>query len=286
MLNDTNQELKNLWVGLDAVIQATCANRDLQLIRSEIEALRNHYRMPQTFGAPSFGSIETRLAYAVAYHAPHAYSYLELFSRQQFGPKLFASMHRPLNVLVLGAGIGAETLAMLRWLRAENCKWFRGSQLTLVDRARWADTRRLILQPMIRDSRRFFDLGIRQVLTDLSTPEGNEKLKELVPAADLILAPSLVTELITEHSEEQLHVCLRNFMKPNSRLLLIDHGKAEFRHVASRWSHDFKEAPNATSQCQVAIPRPSAWITKNLLIGTSGLIPNRHYELSWYLLER
>ncbi|MCE2765191.1 MAG: hypothetical protein LW627_11850, partial [Ilumatobacteraceae bacterium] len=271
---------------LNTIIQEACAGRNLDAIRDGIVELRSDYKQRDLRGAPNFDSPEKRLAYAVAYHAPHAYCYLDLLSRQQFGPKLFASMQRPLNVLVLGAGIGAETLAMLRWLRAENCTWFRGSQLTLVDRAPWADTRRLILEPMIRDLIKFFELGIRQVRTDFSTPKGHEVLKKLVPEADLILAPSLVTELISEHSEEQLHVCLRNFMKPKSRLLLIDHGYAEFRHVAFQWSRDFKKVPNATSQCQVTIHRPSAWIRSNLLIRTSGLIPNSHYDLSWFLLER
>ncbi len=286
MLDDTPKDLKDLWNDLNTVLQEACAGRDLDAIRDGIVELRSDYKERDLRGAPNFDSLEKRLAYAVAYHAPHAYSYLDLLSRQQFGPKLFASMQRPLNVLVLGAGIGAETLAMLRWLRAENCTWFRGSRLTLVDRAPWADTRRLILEPMIRDSIKFFELGIRQVRTDFSTSEGHEVLKKLIPEADLILAPSLVTELISEHSEEQLHVCLQSFMKPKSRLLLIDHGYAEFRHVAFQWSRDFKKVPNATSQCQVTIHRPSAWIRKNLLIRTSGLIPNTHYDLSWFLLER
>jgi hypothetical protein len=139
---------------------------------------------------------------------------------------------------------------------------------------------------MIRDSIQFFELGIRHVHADVSTLEGHEVLKKHIPQADLILAPSLVTELITEHSEEQLHVCLRNFMRPGSRLLLVDHGYPKFQHVAFQWSRDFKDVPNATSQSRVAIPRPSEWISKNLLIGTSGLIPITKYDLSWFLLER
>jgi len=163
MLDDTPKDLNDLWNDLNTIIQEACAGRNLDAIRDGIVELRSDYKQRDLRGAPNFDSPEKRLAYAVAYHAPHAYCYLDLLSRQQFGPKLFASMQRPLNVLVLGAGIGAETLAMLRWLRAENCTWFRGSQLTLVDRAPWADTRRLILEPMIRDLIKFFELGIRQV---------------------------------------------------------------------------------------------------------------------------
>ncbi len=286
MLDDTPQDLKDLWNDLNTVVQEACAGLNLDAIRDGIVELRSDYKERDLRGAPNFDSPETRLAYAVAYHPAHAFAYLHLLSRRQFGHTLFASMQRPLSILVLGAGIGAETLAMLRWLRAENCDWFRGSQLTLVDRAPWEDTRTSVLEPMIRDSLQFFDLGIRAEHTDFSTPEGHEVLKKLVPEADLILAPSLVTELITAHSEERLHICLRNFMKPGSRLLLIDHEQPEFRHIALQWSRDFKDVPNATSQCRVAIPRPSGWISKNLLIGTSGLIPITKYGLSWYLLER
>lgn len=286
MVDDTPKDLKDLWTEINTVVEEACAGPKLDAIRDEIVKLRDCYRQPELWGAPNFALPEMRLAYAVAYHPSHAYSYLELLSRQQFGPKLIASMQRPLKVLVLGAGIGAETLAMLRWLRAENCVWFRGSQLTLVDRAPWADTRRQILEPMIRDSLQFFSLGVRQVRTDFSTPEGHKVLTTLVPQADLILAPSLVTELITEHSEEQLHICLRNYMRPGCRLLLVDHGYSKFQHVALQWSRNFKNIPNATSRCLVPIPRPSTWIRSNLLTGSSGLIPITKYELSWFLLER
>lgn len=286
MLDDTPKDLKDLWNDLNAVVQEACAGRDLDAIRDGIVELRSDYKERDLRGAPNFDSPEKMLAYAVAYHPAHAFSYLHLLSRRKFGSTLFASLHRPLNVLVLGAGIGAETLAMLRWLQGENCVWFRGSQVTLVDRAPWADTRRLILKPMIRDSLQFFDLGIRQVSTDFSTPEGHTVLTKLIPHADLILAPSLVTELITAHSEERLQICLRNFMKPGSRLLLIDHEQPEFRHVALQWSRDFTNVLNVPSQCEVAIKQPSGWISRNLLVGTDGLIPITRYSMSWYLLER
>ncbi|MBM4076606.1 MAG: hypothetical protein FJ267_13325, partial [Planctomycetes bacterium] len=265
MVDNTPQDLKDLWNDLNTVVQEACVGRDLDAVRNGIVDLRSHYRQPELWGAPNFDSPETRLAYAVAYHPSHAYTYLDLLSRQQFGHKLFASMQCPLNVLVLGAGIGAETLAMLRWLRAEDCSWFRGSQLTLVDRAPWADTRKLILEPMIQDPLKFLDLEIREVRTDFSTSEGHDALERLLPDADLILAPSLVTELITEHSDEKLHFCLRNFMRPGSRLLLVDHGYPNFQHVAFQWSRDFKKVPESTSRCRVEIHRPSEWIRKNLL---------------------
>ena len=286
MLDDTPKDLKDLWNDLNTVVQEACAGRDLDAIRDGIVELRSDYKERDLRGAPNFDSPEKMLAYAVAYHPAHSYAYLHLLSRRQFGRTLFSAMQRPLNVLVLGAGIGAETVAMLRWLRAENCTWFRGSRLTLVDRAPWADTRRLILEPMIRDSIKFFELGIRQVRTDFSTSEGHEVLKKLIPEADLILAPSLVTELISEHTEEQLHVCLRSFMKPKSRLLLIDHGYAEFRHVSLQWSRDFADVLSATDHCEVVINQPSDWIRRNLLVGGGLLTPVSKYLMTWCLLER
>lgn len=285
MVDNTPQDLKDLWNDLNTVVQEACVGRDLDAVRKGIVELRSYYKQRDQRGAPKFDLPETRLAYAVAYHPAHAFSYLHLLSRRQFGHTLFASMQRPLNVLVLGAGIGAETLAMLRWLHAENCSWFRGSQLTLVDRAPWADTRKLILEPMIRGPLKFLDLEIREECTDFSTPKGRDVLERLVPNADLILAPSLVTELITEHSEEQLHACLRSFMKPKSRLLLIDHGYAEFRHVTLQWSRDFTDVLSATSHCEVVINQPSDWIRRNLLVG--GLsTPVTKYFMTWCLLGR
>ncbi len=286
MLDDTPKDLKDLWNDLNTVVQEACAGRDLDAIRNGIVQLRSDYKERDLRGAPNFDSPEKMLAYAVAYHPAHSFAYLHLLSRRQFGRTLFSAMQRPLNVLVLGAGIGAETVAMLRWLRAENCVWFRGSQLTLVDRAPWEDTRTLILDPMIRDSLQFFDLGIRPVLSDFSTPEGHEELKKLVPEADLILAPSLVTELISEHSEEQLHVCLLSYMKPKSRLLLIDHGYAEFRHIAKQWSRDFTDVLSTTDQCKVVINQPSDWIRRNLLVWGGPLTPVTSYHMTWCLLER
>ena len=286
MLDDTPKDLKDLWNDLNTVVQEACAGLDLDAIRGGIVQLRSDYKERDLRGAPNFDLPETRLAYAVAYHPAHAFAYLHLLSRRQFGHTLFASMHRPLNVLVLGAGIGAETIAVLRWLHSQNCTWFRTSQLTLVDRAPWEDMRTSVLKPMIRDSIKFFELGNRQVRTDFSTPEGHEALKTLIPQADLILAPSLVTELITAHSEERLHICLRNFMKPGSRLLMIDHEQPEFRHIALQWSRDFTNVLNVPSRCEVAIKQPSDWISRNLLVGTDGLIPTTRYSMSWYLLER
>lgn len=254
-------------------------------IGSRIEYLRRAYAVEKREGPPRFTDEETRLAYAVAYHPAHAFAYLHVLLRRGIGRTVFGGMRTSPRVLVLGAGPGAETLAMLRWMETSSPELMKGARFVLVDRAEWEPTRRTVLAPTVRRSWKANRIVFDQVTSDVATDEGESFLVAEAGRADVIFCPSILSEMISERTQNQLLETLNACMDPGARLVLIDHKDLEFEHVTRQWSNRF-DVIDEGSSTGVILPPPSRWVAMKLLDGRDNRIPTRSYPLAWTVLGR
>lgn len=268
-----------------AVAEACLAHGDVESIAERIEYLRIAYASEKTAGPPRFADEETRLAYAAAYHPAHAFAYLHLLLRRNLGDAVFANVDAAPTVMVLGAGPGAETLAMLRWMQAVAPGLLEGARFVLVDRADWQPTRKSVLAPTVPGSWKSSGIVFDQFTTDLATVAGEDYLREEVGRADVIFCPSILSEMISERTEDHLMGAVHASMAPRARLLLVDHKDPEFEHVSRRWSRQF-EVLEEGSSTGVIVPQPTRWVAANLLDGRNNRIPTRSYPMMWTLLGR
>ena len=263
----------------DACIQFGSAEE----ISERIAYLRRSYRMERLEGPPRFDDEATRLAYAVAYHPGHAFAYLHLLLQKTLGTSAFGGIHSSPRIMVLGAGPGAETLAILRWMEAVRPELLDGAQFVMVDRAEWQSTRRSVLAPTV--TRSWKDHGIRfhQETTDLTCETGLHYLATEAPQADVIFCPSVFSELIADGREGPVFESLLDHMSADTRLVLIDHKDVEFDHVSRQWSQQFRVIDEGVTLGAI-LPLPTMWITDRLLDGTGDRIPTRKYPLLWSVL--
>ena len=250
-----------------------------------VEYLRRQYASEKVTGPPRFDDEETRLAYAVTYHPAHSFAYLHLLLRRGLGDSIFGDLHRPPKVMVLGAGVGAETLAMLRWAEDKRPELLPGARFVLVDRASWRETRRAVLAPTVRrlwaENKIVFD----EVTADLATQSGLDFVLGEAGHADVIFCPSVISEMISEHAQDGLLSAVRESLSPGAKLVLIDHKDPEFEHVSRQWSRQFLVISEGSTP-GVVIPQPSAWIRSNILTGANHRIPTRSYPMAWSVLAR
>jgi len=280
--------LNGLWRDLETAIEPACRqfSRSNEL-RARIEELRVTYRASSVHGAPNFGRESTRLAYGIAYHSPHAYAYLHLLARRGLGDTVFGNIGRPPTVMVLGAGLGAETVAVVRWLESRDLDVLRGARFILVDRADWGATREKVLLPTIGDSLSKNNVDLVQWQADLSTSQGLSLIRQHSGNADIILVPSMLTEMITERCEAPFLKTLVGSMASGSKLVLVDHRQPDFQHVSLQWSHQFETLlRDSHERGGVAIPPPGSWIKRNFLDGANNRIPITSYPFSWSVLRK
>lgn len=261
-------------------------------VGSAVAALRRAYRaMNENGKPPNFDDRAHRAAYAIAYHPAHAYAYLHLLVRRKVGDFLFDGVTGGLSVLVLGAGCGAETLAMVHYLAQLKPGILSESSFHLIDRADWGEMRESALREPVNGLALGFSSNISEATIDLATFSGLQILSEVVPRYDLILCPALFTELISQEADFDLARVLVRSMEVGKRLVVIDQ---RFVNQFNRKKHDWFQSRdmkilNSGEMAYKAleIPRPPAWAMAQIF-GDSldNRIPARHYSLSWLVMQR
>lgn len=236
-------------------------------------------------GPPIFDDLDTRLAYAVAYHPAHAYAYLHLLLRRDLGDVIFKGLSHPIKVLVLGAGPGAETLAVIRWMEASAPHLLGKAQFSMVDRADWTETRRSVLGPTVRESFNRHKIVFDQKAIDLSTKDGEELLSKEAPHANVILCPSVFSEMLSEGSGNFLLGSLCSLISESARLAVIDHHH-EFKDISRQWSGRLEVLSEGEAKGGVVLPHPSGWVKENLLDWSNNRKPVLRYPLAWAVLVR
>lgn len=281
-----------LWREIhDALERALSDFGRLDEIRAEVVRLRRAYASRR---APNFEREASRLAYAVAYHPVHTYSYFIALSDLGLGESLFSGLKKSPTVVVLGAGLCAETLAILRWMESFDSRLLQKSRFVLADRAKWNPTRRAILTPTVKSIWKENHIEFHEETADLSSDECRTFLSVEIPRADVIICPALLSEMITERTERSLIDKILPYLPTNARLAFLDHRYKEFTHVTQQWSNKYglKVVESGTldklrNATPLIFPPPSPWVSANILDGTDGLIPKRRpYDLSWIVVSR
>ena len=288
MANNLPPPLNDLWNDIHESIERTYGARtNLSLIRSAIDTLRLTYQSPAAMGAPSFEDEHSRAAYNVAYFPSHAFAYLHLLLRRNLGDVIFDDLRSGPRVVVLGSGVGAETLAVIRWMAEMQNAKFTNTSFLLADRADWLGAALNLFDPLVDQHCKKYQIVLERVQVDLATEDGRKFIDSRVPDADIVFVPSLLTEMITEHTDVQFRENLLQALKPGSRVVLMDHRLPSFQHVSLQWSRDFKVLVHDSHVAGgVVIPPPSAWVIKNLLDGMGKRSPVSSYSMSWSVLER
>ena len=234
---------------------------------------------------PDFSQESARWAYAVAYHPAHVFTYLHLLLRRELGPAMFGHLCSPPRILVLGAGAAAETAAILRWFESTDFPHAIGARIMLADRADWFDIRRKMLEPIVGDFARSKQIKFEHTRIDFATSGAERFLRNHGGQADLVIAPSLLTEMTIPNQRVRLLDHLQDFMKTLARLAIIDHNvgtlgtdslKPRGFRVVEQGRQDFGGA---------VLPKPTQWIRKHFLRG-GALSSKDSYPMVWSILER
>ncbi len=279
------EPLARLWDDVHRAVEESCRRfGETGDIQSGIEYLRKRYVSEKLDGPPRFDSESVRLAYAVSYHPAHAFAYLHLLMRRGLGQVIFGDLVSPPKVLVLGAGVGAETLASLRWMSAVETRLVAGSRFVLVDRAAWETTRASVLAPTVRELWTQHKFVFDEVTSDLSSQQGLDFLREECGHADVIFCPSVISEMISEHSQNQMMEVIHETINRRAKLVLIDHKDPEFEHVSRQWARRFTVLSDGATP-GVIIPQPTAWVRTHLLDGANHRIPTKSYPMAWSVLK-
>lgn len=275
-----------LWTDVHEALENFYGTRsDLPLIRSEIKHLRFTYRNSWSMGAPSFEGEHVQAAYSAAYFPSHAYAYLYVLLYRDLGRAIFNNTPTGARVVVLGSGVGAETVAVIRWMAETQNANLTNTSFLLADRADWSNAGANLLNPLLAKHLPKEQVTIDRALVDLATIEGQRFITSRIPEADVVLVPSLLTELISEHSADGFLDSLFKALSPGSKVVLMDHGYSDFERVSMNWSQQFQKKISQSNE-KVPIPKPSRWARLNLLDGQNGRIPVRSYSMSWSVLER
>lgn len=168
---------------------------------------------------PDFSRSDIRLAYALASHPYHAFMSYELLS--QCAHLLKPRVPGEFSATILGAGPGAEAIALIRLL-SEKLPDVQRLSLTLVDKeSGWENTRRVTLN---QTSQHWWhgELDLNHVTADLATDAGREVAIESLGGVDLVIAQALLTEIVVGDESVNLLADLVNHFSADSLLLLCD----------------------------------------------------------------
>ena len=93
----------------------------------------------------------------------------------------------------------------------------------MADRADWFDIRRKMLEPIVGDFARLKHIKFEHTRIDFAASGAEHFLRNHGGQADLVIAPSLLTEMTIPNQRVRLLGRLQDFMKPLARLAIIDH---------------------------------------------------------------
>lgn len=166
-------------------------SRRLPRAQAALACLRKTYR---STGCPRYDTDDERLAYALAYHPVHIH--MADWAFEQAGPALACLGDRErVNVVFLGAGPGAELVALARFIAREHPEICR-IDATLVDRqAGWEDVRAIVGVSRAETLLGGRELRIETLSVDLVSEADRPRLKRALQSADLVVSHAVLSEV-------------------------------------------------------------------------------------------
>ena len=279
--------LQQLWDVTYRPIEAICRkSHDIDIVRERIRNLRQVYRNATAGEKPDFASRETQLAYAVAYHPAHVYTYFHLFQHSKIGDKVFAQRENAPQVLVLGAGLGAETAAVMHWHKHNTKTYESPIRIEHVDLFDWEQSRQDILDPVVADAISSGQLEVVSKTLDLLSERGLKFLANAKGMFNVVFMPSSLSELYTHRGYPRLLKHLKDLISDGAVMVVIDHDLPEFKKSVRSLTEGMRCESGRSAKGQIRVPQVPDWIGKNLLQQKSNLRPLSSYASTWMLIAQ
>ena len=279
-------ELLDLWYSSNRAAEMACrAFGQFDQIRDNVRYLRRHYRSLGGATPPSFGMIETQLAYAAAYHPAHSHMYLSILNRQRIGASIFGSDGGPCRILLLGAGLAAECSAIVRWFDRVFAGRYSLLEMLQVDRIDWEPTRQSFVDPKISEAISAGKLSVSSNRVDLLSQDGKEFLTSVRRRFDVIFLSSVLTEMYQGGAYGDLIQQLRWLIADGARLVIIDHDVQNFEPDIAQLVSGLYVRHGRVKKYEIQVPTPNAWLAANILDGSDGCIPLRTYAARWMIVS-
>lgn len=235
---------------------------------------------------PDFASRETQLAYAVAYHPAHVYTYFHLFQHSKIGDKVFAQREHAPRLLVLGAGLGAETAAVMHW-HEHNAKTYETPiRIEHVDLFDWEKCRQDILDPLVADAISSGRLKVTSKTLDLLSARGLKFLTDVKGKFNVVFVPSSLSELYKHKAYPRLLKHLKDLVSYGAVIVMIDHDLPGFKKSVQPLTEGMRFESGRSAKGQIRVPQVPDWIGKNLLQSKNKLRPLTSYASTWMLIAR
>lgn len=279
--------LQQVWNATYSPIEAICQkSNDIDIVRARIRNLREVYGNATTGEKPDFASRETQLAYAVAYHPAHVYTYFHLLQHSQIGDKVFAQREHAPQLLVLGAGLGAETAAVMHWHEYNTKTYETPIQIQHVDLFDWEQCRQDILDPVVADAISSGRLQVTSKTLDLLSERGLKFLKNAKGKFNVVFVPSSLSELYKQTAYPRLLKHLKDLVSNGAVIVMIDHDLPEFKKSVQPLTEGMRCESGRSAKGQIRVPQVPDWIGKNLLQSKNKLRPLTSYASTWMLIAR
>jgi hypothetical protein len=279
-----------LWKATHNALQHFATDqKNAESLRVNIGRLRNLYEeMASGLSSPKFAEDGLRDAYMVAYHPGHAFmTHYVLDTDQYVGRHLDLDERRTLTVTVLGAGCGAETLALMAWVKGKYGSSLNGLTVNLLDIQDWASQRNIGLVPLIREDISSGRLKLNEFQADVCSPIDRNLIIELVQMSDLVFCPALLTELASDQDRSSLLTTICSSLRVGAKLVIVDQSLVNnFDSFVGNAHHIQQVAVLDGGRFTLAIQdQIPVWLSRGIMDGSDGLIPRSKYTWSWLICE-
>lgn len=279
-------ELREAWdAANEGARKASLDLGELSQISEAVVGLRRSYAGLRSGQSPDFRSSATQVAYAVAYHPLHVYSYLSMLAEWGLGEEIFGSLPRVPRILSLGSGPAAEISAIARWLRLQNASFYSPIEVELVDQANWTSVRNHLTDPVVKDYHQSGLMSFSVFKMDLMTASAVKFLRNRVGQVDIVLLPSSVTEFSRGSDFNVFVSALRELVEAGAKLVLIDHDIPGFRSLIKPMMDGFEQSFCEIPKGKIYAPRPSVFLRDHFFDPQLGQSPSRTYKMAWFAVS-
>ena len=154
----------------------------------------------------------------------------------------------------------------------------------MVDRADWTDIRKAVLTPTVRGTWKSNKVEFEKLVVDVASNLGRSQLESEIPRADVIVCPSIISEVITDGLDHDLMTWLLHRISDTARLMLIDHTTTMFRQREVLWEQVLDVVDKGKTSGFI-LPPLQRWVMEDFLRQNApDLKPKGSYVMSWSVL--
>ena len=250
--------------------------------QAALPALRKAY---YEHGDPRYETEYERLAYALAFHPAHIS--MGDWAFEQVGSTLaYLRECEAAHVVILGAGAGAELVALARYLSGERSR-IRLLKVTLVDRQpSWEVLRGSIGVSLARQYLDPCTLEATSLCIDLLCTTDRPRLQTVLENADLVIAHAILSEIASTDSGGETIDWLCSSVPSGVPLLLVDLNYSSGGKKALERCGEAGLKVYGNASASVPIGRPPERLKETFFREDDGLWPRGKVHAQMQLLAR